>query len=71
MSEELKTLRDLFEEFQEEGEYPEEDEMMNWKTLKAEAVKWWKEKHNFGEDVCCTCEEMWRNFFNINEEDLK
>jgi len=59
MSEEFKTLKDFnFKAFGIED------------RLKAEAIKWWK-KNNCGDDMCCTCEEMWRDFFNITEEDLK
>ncbi len=63
----LKTLKDIATAFVN-GKYEirgvREDE------LKAEAIKWWKKEFGCGEDVCCTCEEMWREFFNITESDL-
>ena len=54
---ELKTIKDL--------------ECGCLDCVKQEGIKWWKEEFGCGEDMCCTCEEMWRKFFNITEEDLK
>ena len=41
------------------------------RMVKKEAIEWWKERFDCGESVCCTCEEMWQEFFNITEDDLK
>ena len=67
--EELKTLKDI----DWENYTLESGERLDGKFLeiiKVEAIKWWR-KVNCGDDICCTCEEMWREFFNITSEDLK
>ncbi len=66
---ELKTLKDL--ETWELSNVGTNDKIVYSKQIKAEAVKWFKKKFDSGDDCCCTCEEVWREFFNITEEDLK
>jgi len=65
MKTELKTLKDLYfsPDLKSDAHVK--------KKLKQEAIKWWIFKHGRGEDVCCTCEEIWREFFNITSEDLE
>lgn len=43
---------------------------VNVEELKAEAVKWVKKINKDG-GMCHTCDELWINFFNLTEEDLK
>lgn len=73
---ELKTLKDLNEEFRKDN-IPQRlsgDEFNDyWEDkIKAEAVKWvkWINSEDGG-GMCHTCDELWNDFFNITEEDLK
>ena len=67
-TEELKTVKDL-----KQKEDTIRDRTYNYALddAKAEAVKWFQKKLDGGDDCCCTCEEVWREFFNLTEEDLK
>ena len=74
---ELKTLKDLNEDFRKNNDFVRMsgDEFNDYweEKLKAEAVKWVKEKF-IGEEDCQCCHNhysMWKEFFNLTEEDLK
>ena len=57
---ELKTLKDLCEE----DDIDDNTEIVSRKVLKAEAIKWVKEKETMTKND-------WINFFSITKEDLK
>jgi len=74
--EKLKTLKDLKEKIIEilrEAKCPNPKATAEFiiELFGTEAVKWFKKKLDSGDDCCCTCEEVWREFLNITEEDLK
>lgn len=64
MSEELKTLKDL--RIDPNDEY----DIIQEQTLRAEAVKWIKQGRR-GVKKSCLNENDWIIFFNLTEEELK
>jgi len=72
----LKTLKDLVKEtMKEAGIQREEDCLIDWEELKAEAVKWVKDcsgsvKWENNEERCSGC-RWFIKFFNLTAEDLK
>jgi len=75
----LKTLKDLDVELMDEGyaNEPDEEEYINKKELKAEAIKWIKEDKELclsymsSAGVIDTLMRRWKDRFNLSEEDLK
>ena len=57
----LKTLKDL--QLGWEG-YPPEDERIR-QQLRAEAMRWLEEINKNDGGMCHTCDELWKDFFNI------
>ncbi len=74
MNEKLKTVDDIegdsYYSCTCDGDYTEGCTRCLRRKLKTLAIKLWKD-NNSGDDMCCTCEEMWREFFNITEDDLQ
>lgn len=60
---ELKTLRDIDDQVVVFGNV---FRCVPTKEVREEAIKWVDP-----DDMCCTCEEKWKDFFNITDEDLQ